>query len=199
MPLRSRPPRGGGVLAELPDASGVTGPVADGVGFGVGSGFAGSRAGARTDAGATGWDTFLDSLERDLAETMFDVMADSGSASASDSNLSPDSGSGLNSNLNPDSDLNPDSKSDSPPAPDPYAAPGVGRALTVSQVWVPPVGLGPLPARLEGRARALVAATADARAELAALHLEVGRHLAAVQSVPPAVGSRPPVYLDVAG
>jgi hypothetical protein len=163
------------VLAELPDASGATGPVADGVGFGVGSGFAESRAGARTDAGATGWDTFLDSLERDLAETMFDVMADSGSAL--DSDLDP----ALNSDLNSD------------------PAPGAGRALPVSQVWAPPIGLGPLPARLEARARTLVAATADARAELAARHLEVGRHLAAVQSVPPAVGSRLPVYLDLAG
>jgi hypothetical protein len=156
MPLRSRPPRVGGALAELPDAPGATRAV------------------------AFGWDTFLDRLERDLAETMFDVMSDSGSALDSDSALDPASDSASNSGLNSD------------------PAPAAGPARAVSQVWVPPVGLGPLPARLEDRARALVAATADARAELAARHLEVGRHLAAVQSVPPAVGSRPPVYLDVA-
>lgn len=71
--------------------------------------------------------------------------------------------------------------------------------LPVGPVWMPPSGLGPLPAHLEVRARALLSATSNVRATLALRHFDVGRHLAAVQSVPSAASSRPPVYLDVAG
>ena len=69
----------------------------------------------------------------------------------------------------------------------------------VAQTWTRPSGLGPLPAHLEVRARALLSATSNVRATLALRHFDVGRHLAAVQSVPSAASSRPPVYLDVAG
>ena len=72
-------------------------------------------------------------------------------------------------------------------------------ANPIIQVWTPPSGLGPLPAHLEVRARALLSATSNVRATLALRHFDVGRHLAAVQSVPSAASSRPPVYLDVAG
>ena len=69
----------------------------------------------------------------------------------------------------------------------------------VGQVWTPPSGLGPLPAQLEIRARALLSATSNVRATLALRHFDIGRHLAAVRSVPSAASGRPPVYLDVAG
>ena len=69
----------------------------------------------------------------------------------------------------------------------------------VGQVWTPPSGLGPLPAQLEVRARALLSATSNVCATLALRHFDIGRHLAAVRSVPSAASSRPPVYLDVAG
>jgi len=78
-------------------------------------------------------------------------------------------------------------------------SPGSNSAVPVGQVWTPPSGLGPLPAHLEVRARALLSATSNVRATLALRHFDVGRHLAAVQSVPSAASSRPPVYLDVAG
>lgn len=61
--------------------------------------------------------------------------------------------------------------------------------------WAPPTGLGPLPAELEHRARALLARQVELSrrvAEAAVLARRHGQVAQAMRSVPPAV----PVYLD---
>lgn len=61
--------------------------------------------------------------------------------------------------------------------------------------WAPPTGLGPLPAELADRARALLARQVELSrrvAEAAILARKHGQAAQAMRSVPPAV----PVYLD---
>ncbi|GEA90139.1 hypothetical protein [Cellulomonas cellasea] len=67
-----------------------------------------------------------------------------------------------------------------------------------SQQWVPPTGLGPLPAPLVERAQALLDRQLDVARRTAAAALLSRRHLVAVDAMrerPPAV----PVYLDTQG
>lgn len=64
--------------------------------------------------------------------------------------------------------------------------------------WVPPEGLGPLPAHLAERASALAAAQEEVTAGLAQARSMTAHHLAALRAVPPARHQRP-VYLDVEG
>ncbi|MBZ2196851.1 hypothetical protein [Occultella gossypii] len=64
--------------------------------------------------------------------------------------------------------------------------------------WVPPSGLGPMPAGLADRARAVLAAQQDAAAALRGSMSAARRHRAAIAAVPSADAGHP-VYLDVTG
>ena len=63
-------------------------------------------------------------------------------------------------------------------------------------LWAPPVGLGPLPATLGDRARALLARQLEVGRRLAEAADLSSRHLAAAQSMR-STGPAVPVYLDV--
>lgn len=62
--------------------------------------------------------------------------------------------------------------------------------------WVPPSGLGPLPAELAGRAREVLTAQREATATLRSSMTQARRHDSALAAVPAARSARP-VYLDV--
>lgn len=64
--------------------------------------------------------------------------------------------------------------------------------------WVPPRGLGPLPAHLLGRARALAAAQARVAERVDAVRITAGHHLTALRSVPGLPG-QPAMFVDVEG
>lgn len=64
--------------------------------------------------------------------------------------------------------------------------------------WSPPVDLGPLPAALAGRARALQAGQLELIAELSAARRATAEHLAALRAIPAAPRDTAAVYLDVA-
>ncbi len=77
------------------------------------------------------------------------------------------------------------------------------RTLTLDHIadnppdlWAPPVGLGPLPATLADRARALLARQLEVGRALAEAADLSRRHLAAAQSLRSA-GPAVPVYLDL--
>lgn len=77
------------------------------------------------------------------------------------------------------------------------------RALTLDHIaenppdlWAPPVGLGPLPATLGARARALLARQLEVGRRLAEAADLSRRHLAAAQALRSA-GPAVPVYLDL--
>ena len=61
-----------------------------------------------------------------------------------------------------------------------------------------PSGIGPFPAELSERAKALLAAQGAAIKSLEGLKRATGRHLAAMRSIPPHRDDRS-VYLDIAG
>ncbi|HET8595677.1 MAG TPA: hypothetical protein VFM07_10545 [Intrasporangium sp.] len=65
-------------------------------------------------------------------------------------------------------------------------------------IFTPPSGLGPLPAHLADRARALEAAQARVALRLEEIRTTAGQHLAALRAVPSAP-AHPPVYVDVEG
>ncbi len=67
--------------------------------------------------------------------------------------------------------------------------------------WAPPVGLGPLPAPLEERARTLLARQLAAAQELAAAVVRSRRQLRLAQAVEAMTPTAPhrPVYVDVDG
>ncbi|WP_154792089.1 hypothetical protein [Occultella kanbiaonis] len=64
--------------------------------------------------------------------------------------------------------------------------------------WVPPSGLGPLPAGLADRARMVLATQQEAAAALTGTMSAARRHRAALAAVPSADAGHP-VYLDVTG
>jgi hypothetical protein len=64
-----------------------------------------------------------------------------------------------------------------------------------SGAWTPPIGLGPLPASLHGRAAALAARQQDEIARLAEQRDRVRADLAALR-LPPRAFSEPAVYID---
>ena len=77
------------------------------------------------------------------------------------------------------------------------------RTLTLDHIadnppapWTPPVGLGPLPASLADRARALLARQIELGRRLAEAADMSRRHLAAAQSLR-STGPAVPVYLDL--
>ncbi|HEY0118555.1 MAG TPA: hypothetical protein VGC04_07240 [Cellulomonas sp.] len=70
--------------------------------------------------------------------------------------------------------------------------------VTSPQPWRPPVGLGPLPASLETRARALLARQLATAENLAAAAARSRRQLRALSAMRPYV-AHPPVYVDVDG
>ena len=65
--------------------------------------------------------------------------------------------------------------------------------------WSPPANAGPLPAHLADRASRLVDAQQRAIASLVDDHKSVGRHLAALRTVPSTLPAGQSVYLDVVG
>ncbi|TDE94737.1 hypothetical protein EXU48_08030 [Occultella glacieicola] len=67
-----------------------------------------------------------------------------------------------------------------------------------SVAWHPPSGLGPLPADLRDRARAVVHAQQEAATALRESMAAARRHRAALATVPSADAGHP-VYLDVTG
>lgn len=71
--------------------------------------------------------------------------------------------------------------------------------IALARAWHPPTDLGPLPAHLAVRARAVRDRQLDVAQRLAAAMVLNRRHLAAIESMrrprPPAV----PVYLDIEG
>ncbi|MET0859809.1 MAG: hypothetical protein ABW091_02150 [Microbacterium sp.] len=71
--------------------------------------------------------------------------------------------------------------------------------LTQSGAWSPPANAGPLPEHLADRARQIVDAQQRAIASLADDHKSVGRHLAALRTVPSTLPEGQSVYLDVIG
>lgn len=77
--------------------------------------------------------------------------------------------------------------------------PGDVAAAAVLTNWIAPADLGTLPAELAPRARAVLAAQAEALALLATRQRDVARQLAAVQSVPTPSLERQPIYLDFEG
>lgn len=76
---------------------------------------------------------------------------------------------------------------------------GTASAVTPARLWTPPQNLGPLPAELVQRARALEAAQRDAVERLEEAQRMTARHLAAVQSVPEGRATGRSVFLDVTG
>ncbi|MCW4385739.1 hypothetical protein OH146_08115 [Salinibacterium sp. SYSU T00001] len=68
-----------------------------------------------------------------------------------------------------------------------------------SDSWMPPVGLGVLPAELVERATRILTAQRDLMRQLEDERREAGRHLAALRSVPSTLSAEASVYLDVAG
>ncbi|MBG6213598.1 MAG: hypothetical protein LH475_07675 [Cryobacterium sp.] len=68
-----------------------------------------------------------------------------------------------------------------------------------TNAWTPPAGLAALPPELGARVRHLLGNQKKLVGELAAARAGVGRHLAAVRSVPPRRDARASVYLDVDG
>ncbi|WP_062382539.1 hypothetical protein [Demequina iriomotensis] len=65
-----------------------------------------------------------------------------------------------------------------------------------TRTWRPPVGIGPMPASLEARARALLARQVDVSARLAAAASDSRRHGRAISQLT-AGASTPPVYVDI--
>lgn len=75
-----------------------------------------------------------------------------------------------------------------------------GGDLTVADTWTPPADLGPLPAELAGRARAMLAGQRELISELEETRQRVAKRLSIVRSVPSArSGAASAVYLDVTG
>lgn len=66
-------------------------------------------------------------------------------------------------------------------------------------VWRAPEGLGPLPADLEERARAIAARQQRAIESVQEARLTVSRHLSALRTVPAPRQTDRSVYLDVTG
>jgi hypothetical protein len=71
---------------------------------------------------------------------------------------------------------------------------GVGAPL---ERWMPPAGLGPLPAELEDRARRIAAAQLEVTALLAGLQAETAKQRAAARAVPLAHDRAAAAYVDV--
>ena len=70
--------------------------------------------------------------------------------------------------------------------------------VTPSPAWRPPSGLGPLPASLEARARAILGRQLLVAEQLSAAAIRSRRQLRIHEAMVPAV-THPPVYLDVNG
>lgn len=68
-----------------------------------------------------------------------------------------------------------------------------------ASAWSAPAGLGPIPAELLDRAKAIQASQRELTERLLHSHGETARHLAAVRTVPAARPHTNSVYLDVAG
>ena len=66
-------------------------------------------------------------------------------------------------------------------------------------VWLPPTGLGSLPAEFRERAEDLLHNQQKLIGELEQARSQTLKHLSAVRSVPPERDARASVYLDVAG
>jgi hypothetical protein len=71
---------------------------------------------------------------------------------------------------------------------------GAGDALGT---WMPPAGLGPLPAELVDRARRIAAAQLEVSALLTGLQAETAKQRAAARSVPLAHDRAAAAYVDV--
>jgi hypothetical protein len=66
-----------------------------------------------------------------------------------------------------------------------------------SGAWSAPAGAGPLPPHLFDRAKRVLDAQQRAIALLTEEQASVGRHLAALKTVPSASAATPSIYLDV--
>ncbi|QEE60179.1 hypothetical protein FVA74_00350 [Salinibacterium sp. dk2585] len=65
--------------------------------------------------------------------------------------------------------------------------------------WTPPQGLGRMPAELVDRATRILDAQRNLMTRLDEERQDVGRHIAALRSVPAVTDAAASVYLDVAG
>ena len=80
------------------------------------------------------------------------------------------------------------------------AAPDAGETTWESTTpWSPPAELGPMPPELHDRARRLIGTQRAAISRLAEEQRAVGRHLAALRTVPVVTDATQSVYLDVTG
>lgn len=67
---------------------------------------------------------------------------------------------------------------------------------TLTELWVPPRGIGPLPRELTERARTILAAQAVALGRMQQEHGMIVKHTAALESIPTRRRAHQPVYLD---